>query len=204
MSNKENRRIGFGNVRVICASALLCALSVVIAWLCKTYLTFTFLGGSVRFTLENLPIVLSGYWFGPISGAAVGLATDFISTALSQYGIGAMNPYITVGSAAVGLVAGLVARYGRFRHPMLRIALCDGLAHTVGSGILKTTGLYVYHFYVTIPLFGREISSLWLRIPTYLVIAAVEIYLIRVITRNKAIFAQINRICGTCQGEQEK
>ena len=107
----------FGNIRVLCVSALLCGISIVLAWVCKTYLTLVFLGNGVRITFENLPIILSGLWFGPWVGASVGFAADFISTALSQYGLGGINPLI-------------VRHDGRYDQP-LRVP--QGVGRAVGA-----------------------------------------------------------------------
>ncbi len=174
------------SVRVLCISAMLIAISVIIGWICKLYMTFDFLGGSVRITFENLPIILSGMAFGPFTGLAVGAASDIVSTAFSQYGLGGINPIITAGSAAVGLVAGL-CRYIPGKNGKKSILIPVAAAHTAGSVIIKSIGLYVYHFYVEVTLFGIGFNSLFLRIPTYIIIGAIEYYIISVLRKNRFI-----------------
>ncbi len=195
MTHSKRKFVLFGNVRVLCVSALLCGLSVVIAWLCKTYLTVTVLGSGIRFTLENQPIILAGLWFGPWVGFVVGFASDFISTAVSQYGLGGINPLITLGAAVTGLTSGLVARYWLKKPGFKQVACATAAAHLLGSGLCKTLGLYLYHFYVAVTLCGVTFSSLWLRLPTYLIIGAAECYINYILTRNRTLSAQIERMC---------
>ena len=68
--------------------ALLTALSVVLARL------LTVIPSEVsRFSLEAVPILLAGLLFGPVPGAAVGFAADFIGCLFSPYGY---NPIFCV------------------------------------------------------------------------------------------------------------
>ena len=61
--------------------ALLTALSVVLARL------LTIIPSEVsRFSLEAVPILLAGLLFGPLPGAAVGFAADFIGCLFSPFG----------------------------------------------------------------------------------------------------------------------
>ena len=60
----------FGSVRVLCLSAMLCAMSYVLAYLAKMIFGL----GPVRFTLENLPIIFGGVSFGPFVGAMIAAA----------------------------------------------------------------------------------------------------------------------------------
>ncbi len=155
--------------------ALLTALSVVIGWVCKAYFTF----GAIRITFENLPIILSGIALGPFAGAAVGIATDIISALLSGY---AVNPLITIGAAAVGLVAGMVSRPIYNRKGFLKILLVTMSAHGVGTMLIKTFALWKM---------GYAFQLCLLRIPTYLVIGVVEAYMIYNLMKNKHLAAKL-------------
>ncbi len=168
------------NTRVLSVSAFLVALSVIIGWVCKSYLTFG--DGSVRITFENIPVILSGVWFGPFVGLAVGMASDVISALLSGYSI---NPIITVGSACVGVVAGVVAKLVKKKSflSFLAVALC---AHIVGSIAIKSYGLYLYGYAVLLQI----------RIPLYFAIAFAESYIIYIIYKNKGVASGIERLIG--------
>ncbi|MBO5306039.1 MAG: ECF transporter S component, partial [Clostridia bacterium] len=67
----------FGSIKTLAFSAILCAMSVVIGIFCKSYLNFG--AGLFRITFENLPIIVSGIFYGPVVGAILGIATDIIS-----------------------------------------------------------------------------------------------------------------------------
>ena len=79
--------------------ALLTALSVVLARL------LTIIPSEVsRFSLEAVPILLAGLLFGPLPGAAVGFAADFIGCLFSPFGY---NPIFCLPPILYGLWAAL-------------------------------------------------------------------------------------------------
>lgn len=177
----KNSNLIFKNVKAMCAAALLAAIAVIISLVCKSF-TLTM---SVRVTFENLPLILSGYILGPVPGLLTGLCADLISTSVS-YGIGGINPILTVGAASVGFLAGIISRYIIPKRSVIQIILTVFLSHIVGNVIIKTIGLYVY--YKTPPV---EIVT---RIIMYLCIAAVESLLITVILKSKGISKAIGDI----------
>lgn len=158
-------------LRRLTLAALFTAMSVVIGIFCKTALNFG--DGLVRITFENLPIILAGITLGPIWGGVVGLSSDLLSYLLSGQ---AYAPIIlvTVGATLVGVVSGAVAKCVVGERRTLRIILSGALAHLVGSMIVKPVGLFsIYGWAVLI------------RVPIYLVIAPLEIFLIYLLFKNK-------------------
>lgn len=152
-------------------AAMMTALSVVIGLVCKTYFTF----GAVRITFENVPIILSGMILNPVYGAVVGIASDLVSAPLSGFGV---NPVITLGSASVGFVGGLVFKLLP-KSKKLVLTVCSVMsAHIVGSMIVKSLGLLMYSY---------PIQSILLRVPLYTAIGIAESYIIFCILKNKAI-----------------
>lgn len=170
MKKSPKRRI-----EKITLMAMLTALAVIIGWFCKAHFTF----GAIRITFENLPIILAGIAFGPFAGAAVGAATDVISALLN--GI-AINPLITVGAAAVGFVAGIVSWFIYNRKGLIKTLVVTMSAHCVGTMVIKTFALWQM---------GYDFHLCLLRIPTYLLISAVESYLIYCLMKNKHIAAKL-------------
>ena len=63
------------NVRTLVVSAVLAAISVVLA-----RLIIPMPDVSTRFSLEAVPIFLAGMFFGPIPGALVGFSEDHVSS----------------------------------------------------------------------------------------------------------------------------
>lgn len=168
----ENKKIRlFGSVSILAFSSLLCAMSVVIGIFCKTYLNFG--GGLFRITFENLPILLSGIFYGPIVGGLLGIATDLISYLLSPQTY-PPNLIVTLGAMAVGAVSGLSARFLVKRSGYQKIIVSGILAHIVGSMIIKPIGLFQFYG-----------IAVFLRIPIYVVIAAFEITVLCLLYKNK-------------------
>ncbi len=162
----------FQSARALTVAAMLTAISVVIGIFCKSFLNFG--GGLFRITFENLPIILSGFLFGPVVGGMVGVATDIISYLLSGQ-VYPLNLIVTVGAGLIGVISGLLFRIPiKKRH--LRIILSTAVAHVIGSMTVKTVGLYQFY----------GILVLW-RVPLYVVIAGIEAALLCVLLRRKSI-----------------
>ena len=73
---KQNKKII--TTKVLANCALLAALSVVLARLIAVMPN-----ESTRFSIEAIPIFLAGMLFGPIPGAMVGFAADFVGCLFS-------------------------------------------------------------------------------------------------------------------------
>ena len=148
--------------REITAAAVMIAASVALAYFCK-FLTVT---PTLRVTFENLPLILSGFLFGPIAGFFTGVAADLISTVISFYGFAGMNPVITLGAGCVGLAAGIAGAALTAAPLKARLAVAVGAGHIVGNMIIKTLALRLYY--------GTPFWSLAPRIPLYIAIAVFE------------------------------
>ena len=154
----------FSSVKNITLIAMLTAMSVVIAIFCKSVLNFG--GGLLRISFESLPIILSGILFGPVAGGFVGLSADLIGYFLSGQAY-PINILVTVGSASIGIVSGFIAKYVFKKRSNLQIILSGALAHAVGSMTLKTVGLFQFYGWAVL-----------VRVPIYLVICALEVFLL--------------------------
>lgn len=86
--------------RKLVVSALLCALNVVFARF------FTVMPSAIsRFSIEAVPVVLAGYFFGPTSGMMVGFVGDTAGCLFSAYG---WDPILSVSPMLLGLFSGLL------------------------------------------------------------------------------------------------
>lgn len=95
--------------------ALLAALSVVLARLIVPMPNeFT------RFSIEAVPIFLSGMFFGPLAGGMVGFAADFVGCLFSPYGY---NPIYCIPPILYGVSAGLFRHSLRNGFSILRLAI---------------------------------------------------------------------------------
>lgn len=116
------------DTRRIAICALLCALNVVFARF------FTAMPTSVaRFSVEAVPVLLAGYFFGPVSGMMVGFLGDMVGCLFSPYG---WDPLISLSPMMVGLFAGLLrplVRNARGFRDIWRVALTILPAKALGS-----------------------------------------------------------------------
>ena len=168
----------FRSIKELTLAAMLVAMSVVIGIFCKSVLNFG--GGLFRITFENLPIIISGLLFGPVVGGVSGLASDLISYLLSGQAY-PLNVIVTIGAVAIGIISGTVSRFFIKKRGSFQIIVSGGLAHAVGSMIIKPIGLFQFYSW----------AVLW-RIPLYLVIAPMEILLICLLFKNNGFCRLIN------------
>ncbi len=170
--NGAPRRSGFNRgLRVLTLSAMMAAMSVVLAYLAK----LIFGTGPLRVTFENLPIIFSGMAFGPVVGAAVAVVADLSSCLMAGQ---TPFPLITVAAASVGVVSGVLGRWVLRSRRFWAVLLVECSAQLVGSVILKTIALYT---------FGYHWALLVWRLPVYVGIAAVEAFLLFALWHNKQI-----------------
>ena len=170
MKNRKN--IVFRSAKVLALSAMLTAMSVVIGIVCKNF--FNFGNGLLRITLENLPIILSGILFGPVIGGFVGAASDLVSYLFSTQAL-PPNLIVTAGATAVGVVSGVCSQFIVKERGTKQVIVSAGLAHIVGSMIIKPIGLYQFYSYAVL-----------VRIPLYLIIAPFEILVLCILFNNKS------------------
>ena len=166
---------------VFVAAALLAALSIVLG----KYLAIR-VGDTLRFSFENLPILLAGMAFGSVTGVLVGVAADLVGCLMVGY---AVNPLITLGGAVIGLLGGMVYQVLAKTPHLARTAVTVMTAHLVGSVLIKTVGLVAFYSY---PLWEL---MLW-RLLNYAVVGGLETVLLYVILKNRAVQNQIRVIRG--------
>jgi len=91
-------------IKTLAYCALLAALSVILARLLGLMPE-----AAMRFSIEQVPIFLSGMLFGPLAGGLVGFCADFVGCLLfSAYGY---NPIFCVPPILYGVFAGLFRQY---------------------------------------------------------------------------------------------
>ena len=171
-TNQSRRAKSKAALKRLVLGAMLAAMSVVIGMFCKSFLNFG--GGLWRVTFENLPIILAGIFLGPVTGGMVGIVSDLTSYLLSPQ-IYPPNLIVTAGACAVGLLSGLMARFVIREHSVKQIVTSAAAAHIVGSMIIKPIGLYQFYQWAVL-----------VRIPLYMVIAPLEIFLLCMLWKQKS------------------
>ena len=181
MKNQASKKRLRNNLQLLAVSAFLAALSII----CGKYLALS-LGNVLRFSFENLPILLAGMMFGPVAGALVGAVADLVGCLMVGYTI---NPLVTLGAVCIGVLGGLLFRLTR-RLPLLwQTCLTVILAHLVASVIVKTFGLAAYY---NMPL---HILMLW-RLLNYVIVGVAEWLLLYTVLNNKALRRRFEELRG--------
>ena len=164
------------SVRTLTMLALLTAMSIIFARV------LTVSTGFLRFNLGALPTHLAAVWFGPAGGFAVGAVADLIGGTLSGYSI---NPLITLGAGAIGLVAGLAWQKMPGLRIGLRLQISVLLGHFVGSMVITSLALRIFY--------GYPWATLAVRIPNALILAAVNTVLLRILLENRALMKMVKK-----------
>ena len=167
------------HLRQLVAAAFLVALSIV----CGKYLAVP-VGTVMRFSFENLPILLAGMLFGPAMGVLTAVAADLLGCVLVGY---AINPIVTVGAACIGLVGGLVFRLLPRMTLIARLVFSVLSAHIIGSVLIKTWGLAVFY---DMPFYAL---LLW-RLLNYVIVGTVEGLLIYCILKSNAVKRNLEKL----------
>ncbi|MBE6543366.1 MAG: folate family ECF transporter S component [Ruminococcaceae bacterium] len=185
MQKKSSKSL-FINVRSLTFCAMLVSLSVILGWVGRTY--FTFGGGisAVRITFENLPVIASGFIFGPVVGGIVGIICDLVSCLVAPQP--SINPFITLGTGLVGAISGFLFRYAfKGKKKLLPIISSVLISHIAGSVLVKTFGFYVYYSY---PFLATAI----LRLAIYMGIGSAESFLLYSVFKNKTLVSLIDKL----------
>jgi len=177
--NFKRELLLFNNPKVLTASALLVAVSIV----CGKLLAFN-VGFILRFSFENMPIILASVAFGPLIGGVTAIAADLIGCLIVGYEI---NPLVTLGALLIGLISGSVYRICHRLPSLAKITLSVILSHTVGSVFIKTVGLSKFY---DIPFWNLVA---W-RGLNYAIIAALEILLLYYLFKSKSVNSQLDKI----------
>ena len=115
--------------------AMLIALQIVLS----KFLTLQ-VSGSIRLSIDSVPILLSGIWFGPLAGGIVGLLSDLLGTLLFPTA-GMYYPPLTIAFVLIGVSAGFFAKVIAYKRPLLRAAFIVIPAELIGSYLTKSAAL---------------------------------------------------------------
>lgn len=118
-TNKKKTKFkngSFLSLRALVCCAMMVAVAVVLARLMSVVPD-----ESSRFSIESIPIFISGMLFGPIAGGIVGFISDLIGCLLSPFGY---NPLLCLPPVLCGLFAGLFQKFlvKKFSIPRLSLA----------------------------------------------------------------------------------
>lgn len=156
-----NGKKGVFSLKALTSCAVLTAVTVVLS----RFLVITPTESS-RYSIEAVPIFLSGMLFGPVAGAFVGFATDFIGCIFSPFGY---NPIFALPPVLYGLCAGLFRSFILKGQSVWRIAVGFACPILLGSLLWQSLALtFVYgggsktaYFTATILSRGIQFAVMW-------------------------------------------
>ena len=137
--------------KTITGCAMLCALSIVLA-----RLIIPMPNDFTRFSIEAVPVFLAGMFFGPVAGALVGFAADFIGCFFTPFGY---NPLFCLPPILYGLSGGLFGPWVRGKASILRLGVAFLPAVALGSVLWQSFALAL--------IYGKG-ATLWLSYLTFL------------------------------------
>ena len=128
----------FMATRTLAYCAMLAALSVALARL------FSLMPEeSSRFSIEAVPIFISGMLFGPLAGGLVGFAADFVGCLFSPYGF---NPLFCVPPVLYGVFGGIFRRFLAKNLSIPRLTVSFLPPVVLGSVLYQSAALaFVYY-----------------------------------------------------------
>ena len=172
------------DVYALSVCALLTALSVVLARL------LTVIPSEVsRFSLEAVPIILSGLLFGAVPGALVGFAADLIGCLFSPFGY---NPIFCLPPILYGLWAGLLRGYAWTKPTVWRVALAVFPAAALGSVLWQSMALaLVYGGAARWPYFLTRLAA---RSVQFAVTGCIDTVLVWLLARRDALAPALHRM----------
>ena len=137
MQKHNHKAPGSMTTNTLSYCALLAALSVVLA-----RLLIPMPNESTRFSIEAVPIFISGMLFGPVAGGLVGFAADFIGCLFSPFGF---NPLFCLPPILYGLTAGLFRRFLAKDVSILRLLAIFLIPVVLGSLLWQSTTLAIVY-----------------------------------------------------------
>lgn len=147
--SSSSRLFGRISPRRLSLLAMLIALQVVLSKFLMLQVT-----SSIRLSIDSVPILLAGVWFGPLAGVVVGMLADLLGTLLFPTA-GMYYPPLTIAFILIGVCAGLLGRIVRVKSGLLRAALIVLPSEIAGSLLFKSLAL---SWLVGIPFFTMLLS----------------------------------------------
>lgn len=168
---EKKKKTGRMATRTLAYCAMLAALSVVLA-----RLIIPMPDESTRFSIEAVPIFMSGMLFGPLAGGLVGFAADFVGTMFSGYGF---NPLFCVPPILYGVFGGVFQQFLAKKVSIPRL-LVGFLPPVVVGSILYQSFALAYVYYNTTFMEGLilKLSTRSIQFTITMVIDAVVVYLL--------------------------
>ncbi len=125
--------------------------------------------GNMKITLQNIPLLISAFLFGPLEGAIVGGMGMFLNQLLSQYGITVTTPLWILPHIVCGAYVGVLSHRKKFsinnKFAVLSIIISALLILTIFNTLALFVDSKIFGYYSAAFVFG----SLFMRLATAIV-----------------------------------
>lgn len=98
--------------------------------------------GSMKFTLEGLPIIIGALLYGPLDGFCIGFLGSMLGQLLGPYGLTVTTILWIIPHAVRGLLVGLYAKVRRFHFTQANLIFITVLSALVTT-TLNTAAMYI-------------------------------------------------------------
>ncbi len=96
-------------------------------------------GGSVRFSLGKVPLILSGLFLGPLPGALAGLVGDVLGVIINSHGAPAIHPGFTLSSVLTGALPGIIVILSQKKRSLLFNVITSNIVVLILVNLLLDT-----------------------------------------------------------------
>lgn len=168
---QEKKNTPMMSVKTLAYCAMLAALSVILA-----RLIIPMPNEFTRFSIEAVPIFLSGMLFGPLAGGLVGFAADFVGTLFSPYGF---NPLFCVPPILYGVFGGIFRHFLAKKVSIPRLAVSFLPPVVFGSILYQSATLaFVYASTTFMEAFVLRLGERSIQFAVTIVLDVLVIYLL--------------------------
>lgn len=167
--NQKNQKAVMAT-KTLASCALLAAMNVILA----RFLGFMPNEG-MRISIEAVPTFLAGLLFGPLAGAMVGFAGDFIGTLFTPYGY---NPIYCIPPLLYGLFGGFFAPFLRKKMTLLRVGFAMLIPVALGSVLIQSAVISFMQFASFWGGFALKLTERSIQFAITLVVETTVLYLL--------------------------
>ncbi|GAB6138869.1 folate family ECF transporter S component [Halanaerobaculum tunisiense] len=153
------------NTKNLIIMSLMVAINIILT----RFLSFM-IGNSIRISLGNIPIILSGIIIGPTAGALTGIASDLLGFFIRAHGI--YFPGFTLSAALIGVIPGLVFYKDNSKNQIKKLLFSIITVEVLTSLVFNTLWLKI--------LYGKAFLALLpSRLVTRIIIGPIEFLVIK-------------------------
>ena len=136
-----------------------------------------------RFSIEAIPTILAGLFFGPVAGGLVGFTADLVGCLFSGYGY---NPLFCIPPILYGVFAGLLSPWLRQKCSLVRLTVAFLLPVVLGS-LLYQSATLAYMYYKDGPFFAGFVYYLSTRAVQFAITLVADVAVVYLLLKSRLL-----------------